>query len=463
MTIGDSITEEETLSNGYTEELDFGLSTEKEEGKYMTNPYVEIYAKIPRIESIVKSKNSDIYNDYQNGKYYSPELFGFKSLRPFRNYVAEEREEELIEEEITDETVDEKKKKKKYGYITLKKIKKFKNSDDPIKFVQKFLIAFVTESRAVGKEVIYTTFKRYLDDEILRQCPHQAKERNPDDLIEAFVLNMAQWKHLINNVKEVKEKVTKGIEIVPNNILFNSYEEAINSIGVYKRMRYFKSFGILSQEALELFNTKYRKSRYDPKFDARRHFEEIAPKEIAVREEWFRTYKDADMINEMANIDTKVLQEQFNKSVYTDVSYNTLKKFILGNRKESKETKSEEAENVEVKNEKEENIKNETNLVPTLQNASLYYGRKLSEEEWKKDREIISRTNIYLKTRFTDNPYNHDNVFEQTRFHWTREAKEYFTKNNRCRLCGHKLRYRHICQYDSMIVQYRIHKPIKRT
>lgn len=141
-------------------------------------------------------------NHHNYAEYYSPELFGYISIRLFRHYEGKQSE-------IKDKGNEKGKGKDGESYMTLKGIESFSRNDDPIEFVKKFLTAYASQNEVESKKTIYNTFVKLIKNEVFRKCPHDAPQKNPGDIIESFIINMAEQEHLAKNCNETRKGAYK--------------------------------------------------------------------------------------------------------------------------------------------------------------------------------------------------------------------------------------------------------------
>lgn len=162
----------------------------------------KIYKDKARLISLAKIMDKKEVNHHNYPEYYSRELFGYISLRPFRHYEGKQSE-------IKDKENEKDKRKDGEPYMTLKGTEPFDINEDPIEFVKKFLTAYASQNEVESKKTIYNTFVKLIKNDVFRKCPHDAPQKDPDDIIESFITHMAEWEHLAKNCNDTRKRAYK--------------------------------------------------------------------------------------------------------------------------------------------------------------------------------------------------------------------------------------------------------------
>ncbi|CCD22705.1 uncharacterized protein NDAI_0A05500 [Naumovozyma dairenensis CBS 421] len=165
---------------------------EEDEIKNVEDPYLKMFGQAPAID-VLRNSERTIFNAYEYAEFYCPELFGFKSLKPFRNYKG------LVKETKNDENRNDSYKDSGKFFSRSTGMEKYVYGEDPIKFVQQFLREYQKRNILENKPTIYTTFRRLLPAKLTVMCAASDAKEDPDALIEQFVLTDVLWNRLVKN------------------------------------------------------------------------------------------------------------------------------------------------------------------------------------------------------------------------------------------------------------------------
>lgn len=439
--------------------ISFNMVEETEEAlTVIENPYMELNKANPALQFLKDLKQTDILNSYQYGKFYCPELYGFKSLRPFRNYGGEIEEDKEVEDKETESI-----KKGKHKYLSLEGLKPFTRGKDPIEFVQKFLIAYQRANRYVNKKVIHATFKKLLPSDLSDLCDIDKEKQDPDDLIETFVLSQANLYHLGKNLINTLTEVGIYYLFVDRRTTALIFQETAEWIATGTRIRYLKLLRNVPNITGEEFGEATMKSRFDSTFDIKKEILDFARTDILIRNKWLEAHPDQmEKIVNFASITTEDLQQHLNVSKYTDSSFEEVSKLLDKLRDQIGMKPIITIEEFEHNNKQDipsdkPTLGTAVNQPIKLGNLDASYGQSMTEEEWLKDTTIRNRARILTGLRFKKNPYTHNKVYKETQKTWTKEAFIYINKHNRCRICGHNREDRfHRCEIDFAVHKYRM-------
>ena len=82
----------------------------------------------------------------------------------------------------------------------------YKIQDDPIKFVQNFLVAVDEMNENPSRTAIFRTFNSLLDPVVASDF-NALKTEDPDDAIEKFICQKTQWSHLATNIVDAQNSM----------------------------------------------------------------------------------------------------------------------------------------------------------------------------------------------------------------------------------------------------------------
>lgn len=141
---------------------------------------------------------------------------------------------------------------------------------------------------------------------------------------------MSSWEHLSRDCNEKRKKIDLFHGICTSRSDAITFEEVADNVtALFPRVNSMRLFDYISKSACTDFSTRFRKVKYDPKFDIIQNLSEFALMEINVRNNWLAKHpNDIDLIQQFSKIDEDVLREAFHVMNYTDAKFEDLKEFL---------------------------------------------------------------------------------------------------------------------------------------
>ncbi|CCD22562.1 uncharacterized protein NDAI_0A04050 [Naumovozyma dairenensis CBS 421] len=416
---------------------------EEDEIKNVENPYLKMFGQTPAIDALRNSERTKNFNTYEYAEFYCPELFGFKSLKPFRNYKG------LVKETKDDDNRNDSYKESGKSFSRSTGMEKYVYGEDPIKFVQQFLREYQKRNILESKSTIYTTFRSLLPAKLTAMCAASDGKEDPDALIEQFVLTQVSWHQLVKNAIDTLKLLDDNVIIAERISQSKVFLETASWVKTNKRLRNMMPLLSLSNSRAREFNSMYQEERFNEDFNLTKAIYSFTGNEVATLTGWSIEHpQDVAIIAQFPRIEESELRNKLGVSKYTDAKYESLKDFITA--------KDSTMSLTMTKLNKEENDESQTKKIAYLE---YDYAFKLTDEEWTKNKPIIKRTNSILGTNFTANPYANNTEFQATGRQWTTSAFKEIIRDRRCKHCGHKKDKNHYCSVDMVIYSYRVSKP----
>ncbi|GMM54782.1 hypothetical protein DAKH74_013980 [Maudiozyma humilis] len=388
--------------------------------KEIVNPFVKLFGHTKIAQALKGTKHALFLNSHAHGKMFSPILYGFESLRPYRNYKMQE-----IGENKSKENKDKSDNKK----LDLPGMSMYKIQDDPIKFVQNFLVAVNETNEIPSRTAIFRTFTSLLGPVVAGNFAVLTTE-DPDDAIEKFICQRTKWSHLAANIVDVQKCINRYYEHSTEFEAGLTLKETMDWVLTERRVRPIRVLNVLSQDRKNLFDAQYNDKLYDPSFKPASAIFNFCSNEINTRVRWWtENGYDMDIIERIAEIPRETLIKAHVSTDYVQVHYDELIQLL--------ETPKGEVTAIENHNLASREFQGKP--IPKLR------GKFMSPEEWLNDQPTIKRANHFLQTNFHKNPYAHYTTYKANNRHFTPAAFVYFKTNRRCTRCGLKLPPKHQC------------------
>ncbi|GMM59039.1 hypothetical protein DAKH74_056560 [Maudiozyma humilis] len=403
--------------------------------KKIINPFVKLFGHTKIAQALRGTEHALFLNSHAHGKTFSPILYGFESLRPYRNYKMQE-----IEDNKSKENEDKSDNEK----LDLPKMSMYKIGDDPIQFVQNFLVAVNESSETPSRTAIFRTFISLLDPVVASDFKAWSNE-DPDDAIEKFICQRTRWSHLAKNIVDAQKYINWYYDHSTEFKAGLTLKETMDWILTEKRVRPIRVLNILSQNRKNMFDAQYNDKLYDPSFKPASAIFDFCRSEIKARKRWWdENGHDMDIIERIAEITKETLMKAHVSTDYIQVPYEELLKLLETPKGEVTATETP-TPGTKLNEQSHFGTCNLTSREFQGKPIPKLRGKFMSPEEWLNDRPTIKRANQFLQTSFHKNPYAHYTTYMEKGRHFTPAAFRYFRTNGRCTKCGLKIQSIHQC------------------
>lgn len=313
---------------------------QKEDMK-VENPYIKLFGDYPFAKAMATAEHANVLNSSNFPELYSPVLFGSVSLRPFRGMKEKNMESEEDSTREDEGKGCKRRKKDAAGKILiLEGLKKYTIGDDPIKFVQAFLRAIYNYPTSSTKESIHKTFLNSLDYTTVQSFKN-LQSKDPDLVIEQFIIKRSSWSHLARNVIEVQEHIKWYYDYSSIIREANFFMESCDWMLAHPKIRPLRLLTILSPTRAKVFDTDYESEKYNSEFDVETVIKRFVDREVGVRYKWLML-KDYDfkLIKEFNEIREDKLLQSNNQRDYINVRLEDLVKLVKDRETKPKENVS---------------------------------------------------------------------------------------------------------------------------